>query len=136
MGDFKSDLLGAVNNRGKDDVADAIGMPDQQDYETLLSIIQKFEARHPGLIKAALYAGRRDYESGVHRRKQIFTGKATISKDNNMVYVFELPAQLYLAIERVFPSMFRSRKHFASFKKNFYKLTIGENPKWWRLQQS
>lgn len=129
MGDFKSDLITEVRNGGKGDIADAIGMPDQQDYEVLLKIIQKFEVRYPGLLKASLESGRRDYEAGVHRRKQIFTGKTTVNESSNMVYVFELPAQLYLAIEKIFPSMFRSKKHFNWFKKNFYKLTIGENYK-------
>lgn len=129
MGDFRSDLLGAVGNKGKGDLADAVGMPDEQDYEVLLKIFQKFEARNPGLIKASLEAGRRDYEAGVHRRKQTFTGKATVNKDSNMVYVFELPAGLYHAIEAVFPTMFKSKKHLGWLKKNFYKLTIGNTPK-------
>jgi hypothetical protein len=125
MGDFKLDLLGAVTNRGKADIAEAIGMPDEQDYEVLLKIIQKFEAKHPGLIKATLEAGRQDYYGGAHRGKGIWTGRTTVNKDSNMTYVFELPANLYYAIERIFPSMFRSKKHFAWFKKNFYKLTVG-----------
>jgi hypothetical protein len=124
MGDFRSDLLGEVANRGKYDLADAIGMPDAQDYEVLLKIIQKFEAKHPGLIAEKLAAGRADYEAGIHRGKRTWTGKATVNKSSNMVYVFELPDDLYYAIEAVFPSMFRSKKHFTWFKKNFYKLTI------------
>lgn len=127
MGEIQKQILDQVSNRGKGDIADAIGMPDEKDYEVLLKIIQKFEARHSGLIKATLEAGRRDYEAGEHGKNKLWTGHATVSKDSNMVYVFELPGDLYHAIEAVFPSMFRSKKHFAWFKKNFYKLTIGED---------
>lgn len=129
MGDFRTELLGAVRDRGKGDIADAIGMPDDLDLEVLRKIVQKFEAKYPGHIRACLQAGRRDYELGVHRRKQIFTGKALVSKESNMTYVFELPANLYFAIEKVFPSMFKSKKHFAWFKQQFHQLTIGGDKK-------
>lgn len=131
MGNFQSDFRDAINSRKGSDVADAVGMPDEQDYAVLMRIFQKFEARNPGLIQATLKAGRRDYKAGVHSRKQIFDKheRAVVSKDSNMTYVFELPANLYFAIEAVFPSMFKSKKHFAWFKKNFYKLTIGESAK-------
>lgn len=127
MGKFQGDILDEMSKRGKSDIADAIGMPDEKDYEVLLKIIQRFEATHPGLIKATLEQGRRDFELGIHGKNKAWTGRATVSKDSNMVYHFELPADLYHAIEAVFPSIFRSKKHFAWFKKNFYKLTIGED---------
>lgn len=123
--DFQNKFLKTVVDEGRD-IADAVGMPDQTDYETLLKIIQKFERRHPGLINYCIQMGRRDYELGAHKKKQIFdrSGRAVISKDSNMAYVFELPGDLVSAIEKVFPTMFRSKKHFQWFKKNFNKLTI------------
>lgn len=129
MSDFIQDITGAVNNRKRgEDIADAIGMPDQQDYEVLLSLFQKFEKLHPGLIHATAENGRKEYHEGIHARKRVFdsAGRAVINKENNMVYAFELPGDLYTAIEKIFPSMFRSRKHFAWFKRNFSKLLIGE----------
>lgn len=124
---FQSDFLKAIDNRGKDDIADVVGMPDDQDLETLRSIIQKFDAKYPGLIKNSLQAGRRDYKLGVHAKKELWQGEGIISKDSNMTYAMELPANLYFAIEQVFPSMFKSKKHFAWFKKNFRQLTISGN---------
>lgn len=131
MGDFKSDFMDAVHNRGRDDMADVVGMPDEKDYERIYRIIQKFEKQNPGLLRASLEAGRRDYQLGIHKKKQIFdkNGRAVVSKDSNMVYVFEIPAALYMAIEKEYPTMFRSKKHFAWFKRNFQKLTIGETAK-------
>lgn len=123
MEDFQKDLLSSVQTE-KGDIADAIGMPDEQDLQVLTRIVKRFEATHPGLIKASLQAGRRDYELGVHRGKKTWTGKATISNKSNMVYAMELPAGLQMAIEKIFPTMFRSKRHFAWFKKHFQQLTI------------
>lgn len=124
MVDFRKDLIEAVDNRGKGDVADAIGMPDEQDYEVLMKIINKFERNHPGLIQATLKAGRRDFETGIYRKNVTWKGKALVNSGSNTTYVFELPADLVHAIEKVFPSMFRSKKHFRWFKKRFSRLTI------------
>jgi len=130
MDPWRKQLTDAVANR-KGDVADAIGMPDEQDYEVLLRIIQQYDKKHPGYLLAARDAARRDYQSGAHRRKQVFDSgnRALISKDTNMTYALELPAELVTSIERVFPSMFRSKKHFAWFKKNFSALTIAGDGK-------
>lgn len=123
MAEFKEDLLSSVGKE-KGDIADAVGMPDDQDLETLTRIVKRFEKTHPGLIKASLLAGRRDYELGIHRGKRTWTGKSTVSRDSNMVYAMELPTGLQMAIEKVFPTMFRSKRHFQWFKKHFMQLTI------------
>lgn len=123
MEDFQKDLLGSVQKE-KGDIADAIGMPDEQDLQVLTRIVKRFEATHPGLIKASLQAGRRDYELGVKRKNKTWTGKSTVSRESNMVYAMELPAGLQMAIEKIFPTMFRSKRHFAWFKKKFAELTI------------
>lgn len=121
-------ILTEVSNR-KGDVADAIGMPDEQDYQVLSRIIKRFEATNPGLINYTLREGRKDYESGVYSKNKIWKNDAVVNRQANMVYSFELPAGLYSAIEKVFPSMFKSKKHLAWFKRNFYKLTIANQEK-------
>lgn len=123
MADFGSDLIRATHDT-KGDIADAIGMPDEKDYEVLLGIIQRFERKYPGLIKAAMEEGRRDFHDGIHRKNLTWKNDTVVNKDSHMTYAFEIPATLYMAIEQVFPSMFKSKKHLRWFKKNFYKLTI------------
>lgn len=123
MEDFQKDLLNQVKIQ-KGDIADAIGMPDEQDLLVLTRIVKRFEATHPGLIKASLQSGRRDYELGIKRKNKTWTGKSTVSRESNMVYAMELPAGLQMAIEKIFPTMFRSKRHFAWFKKHFQQLTI------------
>lgn len=118
-----------MDNR-QGDVADAVGMPDEQDYKTLHAIISKYEARHPGLIKRHLDEGRREFGLGVHHKNLTWKGDAVVNKQANMKYVFSLPPDLYKRIETVFPSMFKSKKHLGWFRRNFYKITIsGEAPK-------
>ena len=113
------------------DAADAVGMPDEQDYEVLAGIFRSFERKNPGLIQATVKRGRMEYEMGSNRLKKTFdpNQRAITSTDSNMEYVFELPAGLVARIEKTFPTMFRSKKHFGWFKKNFYKLTISGNSK-------
>lgn len=122
--DLAKNLL--TSAREEADIADAIGMPTEEDYNILASIFSAYERRRPGEIRRHLNQGRRDYEAGIHHMKKVFssTGEAVVSTDTNLVYEFELPADLVMVIERAFPTMFRSRKHFNWFKKNFKKLTI------------
>lgn len=129
MPQFEKEFKDALAKRGRgDDIADVVGMPDEKDYEVLMGIVRKYELKHPGYIDYAVQQGRHDYGLGVHSKKKMFDrqGRAVISKDSNMVYAFELPADLVAAIEKVFPSMFRSKRHFAWFRKNFQKLMVGE----------
>lgn len=120
---FREDLLGAVHNR-KGDIADAIGMPDEKDYEVLLRIIQRYEKTHPGVLRHTVETARAEFKQGVYGKRLLWEGEAVVSKKGNFTYDFELPEDLYHAIEQVFPSMFKSKKHFRWFKKNFVKLTI------------
>lgn len=118
------DFLHATRESG--DVADAVGTPDEKDYEMLAHIISTYEKRRPGMIQATLKQGRRDYEAGVHHMKSVFSknGDAVISEDTNLIYQMELPADLVQIIETEFPTLFRSKKHFAWFKEKFPVLLI------------
>ena len=124
MAEFQKELLDTVANRGKGDIADAIGMPDQQDYETLKSIIQKYEKAHPGEIAFYVNLGRSQFEAGRYGRNLRWKGEAEVNKDSRARLVLELPPNLGAAIETVFPSMFRSKKHLRWFTEKFPFLTI------------
>lgn len=125
---FREELLSAVDNR-KGDIADAIGMPDEKDYEVLLRIIQRYERTHPGVLAHTVNTAREEFRAGRYGKRLVFDNKALVSKQGNITYDFELPEDLYRAIEQVFPSMFKSKKHFQWFKKNFHRLTIAGSDK-------
>jgi len=124
MGDFKSELLGEVGNRGKSDVADAVGMPDDQDYETLVSILKQYEKRRPGFLAQHIAMARREFASGTYGSKLLFKGEAEVNKASHMRLALDIPEDLGMAIEKVFPSMFKSKKHLRWLCKNFPGLTI------------
>lgn len=120
---FREDLLSAVDNR-KGDIADAIGMPDQKDYEVLSRIIQQYNRTHPGVLAHTVKTARDEFEQGIYSKRLTWEGDAVVGKQMNVTYAFELPVDLGRAIEEVFPSMFRSKKHLRWFRKNFPALTI------------
>lgn len=139
MGDFQKDLLKEVANRRKgQDLADAVGMPDQQDYEVLIRIIQRFKrttfpievsgklvyVSGAALIQNSLAMARHDYHRGIHGKNK----HSLVNKQSGTRYALELPGDLYRAIETIFPTMFRSKKHLRWFCKMFPELTVSGKP--------
>lgn len=120
---FREEILSSVQNR-KGDVADAIGMPDDEDYRNLVRIIQRYNRTHPGVLDYTIKTARDEFQQGIYANRLVWQGDAVVGKQNNIVYAFELPVELGRAIEEVFPSMFRSKKHLRWFRKNFPRLTI------------
>lgn len=121
---FEDQLKSAVSNRGKGDVADAIGMPDEHDYQVLLSIIKSYEAKHPGYIQWHIATIRKFFDEGKYGGNIRFRGEAEVNKGSRMRHAVDLPMELGMAIEKVFPSMFRSKKHLRWFTKKFPGLTV------------
>lgn len=128
---FREEILGAVQNR-KGDVADAIGMPDEQDLEVLTRIIQRYDKTHPGILNYTVNTARSEFKAGIYGDRLIRDGEAVVARGVNATYVLELPVELGKAIEEVFPSMFRSKKHLQWFRNNFPGLTISGNKARWR----
>lgn len=122
--EFREQIMGAVQNRGKGDVADAIGMPDEKDYEILLKIISKYEQKNPGEIVAVVSQARAEFKAGVYGKRLEWDGGAIVGKNLNIHYRMELPVGLGNAIEKIFPSMFRSKKHLRWLCEKFPQLTI------------
>lgn len=134
MAEFKDELLKSVAGRGKGDIADAIGMPDQADYENLARIIAIYKKKRfpvvvagktvhvtgAVMIQHSLAQARHQYYLGIHGKNK----HSLVNKDSGTRYALELPADLYYAIEAMFPSMFRSKKHLRWFCKKFPGLTI------------
>ena len=120
---FQEDIVSAVENR-KGDIADAIGMPDEEDLKVLTRIIKHYDKTHPGVLAHTVNTARQEFASGTYGNRLHWDKEAVVSKKTNNVYAMELPVDLGQAIEAVFPSMFRSKKHFRWFRDNFPGLTI------------
>ena len=128
MGDFESELLGAVGNKGRGDIADAIGMPDQQDYDNLVRIINHYKRLRPGFLEQHIATVRREFTNGKYGNNFVRKGHAEVNKDSGMRFAVDIPEDLGRAIERIFPSMFRSKKHLRWFTRKFPELTVSGRP--------
>lgn len=98
-------------------LGDAVGMPDATDKENIQNIILRYERKHPGEIKFHRDAAR-------DRIVNAFNPNAVLDKNSNRRYMLELPPKLHANIEAYIPTIFRDKKHFDWFKKNFKELLI------------
>lgn len=107
--------------------SDAVGMPDEQDKEFLRKLILKFDKKYPGFIKTARDEARKELEASstaMDNKLEYGVVEAAGMSSARRSLVFELPEELMANIEKVFPSMFRDRKHFAWFATNFKELLV------------
>lgn len=120
--DFLKDISKAANEAGNvKNLGDAIGMPDKEDKEIIRRVLVQYEKAHPGEIKFHRDAARARIEAAGKDSKF-----AIIDKDSNRRYMFELPVEIGMFLEKSYPLMFRNKKHFAWFCKNFPELMIGD----------
>lgn len=117
---FAKEVLNHTGGKqGVRTLADAIGMPDATDKAYITKLILRYEKRYPGLIKSAVDQAKEE----THTKINEF---AIIDKHSSRRYLFELPEELIANIEKAYPTMFREKKHFAWFCKNFKGLMIAE----------
>lgn len=107
------------------DIGDAVGMPDADDKAHIEKILLAYDKKHPGEIQfqrdmARLHskAGKSEFGlvSGVDGGLGINSG--------GLRYILEIPPELHEKIEEYIPTIFRSKKHFAWFCKEFKYLMI------------
>lgn len=98
-------------------LGDAVGMPDAEDKRNIEKIIRAYEKKHPGEIIFHRNMAR-------DRLVNAFNPNAVVDKKSNRRYVFELPPDLFNKLEAYIPTLFRDKKHFDWFKKNFKGLKI------------
>ena len=106
------------------DIGDAVGMPDQKDKDYIRNIILRFEKNNPSMIKHLIDEARK--ESSADEEFGLVSGKnqkVGISSNSGR-YMMELPEQLHEQIEAYIPTIFRSKKHFAWFCRNFKELML------------
>lgn len=104
------------------DLADAVGMPDEEDKKSIELIISRFERRNPGVIQFHRDAAKE--HMGVEHNRFAEMSKVTGEKNSARRYMMELPPELHMKLEQYIPTLFSSKKHFAWFCKNFKSLLI------------
>lgn len=108
-----------INKREYKDLADAVGMPDETDKTNIRRIILNYERKHPGIILDCLTKARKESKASENKF-------GIVNKGSDMRYVMELPMELHEKIEAYIPTIFREKKHFRWFVKNFPELRIPE----------
>lgn len=101
-------------------------MPDDEDYQYILRLIESYDRKHPGEIaamredaKERSVASNNDW--GLVKARGL--GK-TGSDLSGHRFMLSLPAELHKKIEAYIPTMFSDKKHFGWFKQKFPGLFI------------
>ena len=115
-----------ISRHAYKDLADAVGMPDDEDYKYILNLIEAYNRSHPGEIaglrdmaREASVAGNNDW--GLVKANGLGKYGGDLSGHR---YMLELPAPLHAKIEKYIPTIFSNKKHFLWFKKSFPYLLI------------
>lgn len=110
------------------DIGDAVGMPDDEDKQRIRGIIARYERKHPGEIAFHRDAAKEHLGVGATGSGNKYGLVSAVTGETNSArrYLFELPPELHEKIEAYMPTIFRSKKHFAWFCKNFKELMIAE----------
>jgi len=108
-------------------LGDAVGMPDDTDKENIRKIIMRFEKKNPGAIPHTISEAKQDMKansSALHEIKDLGLVEKKSMSSANRALVFELPEALVDELEKYIPTLFRDRKHFQWFVKNFKELMV------------
>lgn len=103
------------------DLADAVGMPDDEDYKYIKTLIEAYDRAHPGELPSL-----RDYarQNSMAGKNDYGIVQQTAQAPAGYRYMLELPEILLIKIEKYIPTMFSNKRHFAWFKKKFPGLLI------------
>lgn len=127
---FAQDFLKEVDKRGSmSGLADAIGLPDEGDWKNIMNIITVFRKESVkkygfDILVDCIANARKDYAQYGGKHDKIGKEYNLVNKDSSMRYHFEFPESFVKTVEIAYPFMFRNKKHYAWFCKNFKQLSI------------
>jgi len=116
------DLLSEANKRGstKHLMSSVVGMPDEEDKRIIQKIIINYEDKKPGQITDSILEARQENKEGNKNSLN------TTNKGSNSRLVLRLPEELAMQLQKYIPTLFRDKKHFEWFVKNFKHLMVPE----------
>jgi hypothetical protein len=107
-------------------LGDAVGMPDETDKQNIQKIILRYEKKNPGEIKQIIDYARKHSKAMENEFGLITEQNAKGISSTSVRYLLELPPKLHEQIEAYIPTIFRDKKHFRWFCKNFKNLLLVE----------
>lgn len=129
---FAKDFLEEVSKKGDiKSLGDAVGLPDQGDWRNIMNMITVFRKESIkkygfDILVDCIATARRDYLQNGGKYNAQAKDYNLVNKGSNMRYHFELPESFVKTIELAYPLMFKNKKHYAWFCKNFSQLRITE----------
>ena len=105
---------------------DDMPLPDQKDWENIVRLINKYRRESVqqygfDILIDCISNAKKEHAMAGHGSDFL-----VVNKDSNMRHIFEFPESFVIAIQRVYPVMFTSKKHFAWFCRNFGELMLSE----------
>lgn len=130
--EFAKEVAKVAKNKAEvKSLGDAIGMPDSWDRANIKALIAKWSRRKfkvegfvvsgSTVIKMCLDEARRDHQ--VDNISNPYNFKI---KESEVRAVTAIPQGLSDEIEQAYPTMFREKKHFSWFVRNFPQFKISE----------
>lgn len=98
-------------------LADAVGLPDEEDKVRIQHFLKRYEKEHPGEIQFHRDTARarlKDPELGI------------VDDQSARRYLFELPVEIGNWLGQAYPLMMKDRNHLRWFCRNFPELLIPE----------
>ena len=108
----------------KTDWADLVGMPDEADKQNLQFIIDLYDKIHPGEIAMIVRQEREaERDNGLGGSLDPYLLK---NKQSDLRKVIAMPPNLVGTIKESYPTLFKDKKHFSWFVRNFPAFRISE----------
>lgn len=99
-------------------LADAVGLPDDEDKLNIMALIEKYNKKQPGKLAHTIASAKKEHEKAGH-------GDFIVTDTHSQTrQIFELPEDFVSELEKAYPLMFKDKKHFQWFVKNFKMLMI------------
>lgn len=91
-------------------------MPDEQDKKNLEFIINLYEKTHPGEIRTAVaWEKQQEFENSIGGVDKFLVK----NKQSDLRKVLVMPPELVGVIKESYPTLFKDRRHFSWFVRNF-----------------
>lgn len=120
MVNFTEEFTKAASRQGAKSLGDAIGLPDDEDKARIQQWLLMYEKKHPGELQFHRDMARNYYESIGGKTGEF----AEVNKEAHGRIIFELPVAFGQWLEGAYPLMFKDKKHYRWFVKNFPELMI------------
>jgi hypothetical protein len=126
---FAKDFNKESTTKGFRDLGDAVGMPDEGDWKNITNMIAVYrqttkEKYGQDFLVDCISNAKKEYRELGGKYDNLAKGFNLANKESNMRFHFEFPESFLFFIEKGYPTMFRNKKHYAWFCKNFKELMI------------